>query len=291
LVELYDFATVDRWLGAYWLRYNLGSAGRFWRAWRLLPLVLIVQGGALLFFGTHRGVWRYLAADQVRILKAVVAGAALLFVSLFFYTRLEHIAALGVFSIRPAVAVLLGGAHRLSPDRDHYFGTDRKEGHGGRRGRCRRCWCAICVQRNREFTTWLFHRRSGQTRQGDPRHSRFRRREQIPVLCERWGIDLILIAMPSASSAQMQRAVSYSERPGCRFAPAKLHGLVVGMWICARCARYPWTICSGASRCVWAGRIHECDRQARAGHRCRRFHRQRIVQTVGGVAAGMSCPL
>jgi FlaA1/EpsC-like NDP-sugar epimerase len=236
-VVLYDFATIPvAWLGAYWLRYNLGEVPDEFlaQAWRLLPLVLIVQGGALLFFGTHRGVWRFTSLpDLVRILKAVVAGTALLFVSLFFYTRLEHVPRSVFFSYALLLAVLLGGAriaYRLI--KDHYFGTKIEKkvmvvgaGAAGemlvrdlRRTQPRIYDVVVFIDDDPAKLGKEIHgiRVSGGC-------------EQIPVLCERWGIDLVLIAMPSASSAQMQRAVSYSEKAGLpiRTLP-RLHDLVVG---------------------------------------------------------------
>ena len=46
------------WLGAYWLRFNLEAfpAHMFIQALTDLPFVLVIQAGALWFFGVYRGI-------------------------------------------------------------------------------------------------------------------------------------------------------------------------------------------------------------------------------------------
>jgi FlaA1/EpsC-like NDP-sugar epimerase len=225
------------WLGAYWLRYNLGEVPDEFlaQAWRLLPLVLVVQGGALLYFGTHRGVWHFTSIpDLLRILKAVVAGTALLFAALFIFTRLEHVPRSAFFSYALVLGALLGGArvaYRLV--KDHYFGTRIEKkvmvvgaGSAGemlvrdlRRSQPRIYDVVGFIDDDPAKLGKEIHgvRVSGGC-------------EHIPDLCERWGIDLILIAMPSASAAQMQRAIGYCEKTGLpvRTLP-RLHDLVAGV--------------------------------------------------------------
>ena len=62
------------WLGALWLRFNLDSipAEFLDQAFRILPVIAIVQGLTFLYFGLYRGVWRFASVpDLVRILQAV----------------------------------------------------------------------------------------------------------------------------------------------------------------------------------------------------------------------------
>ena len=236
-VVLFDFGMAPvAWLSAYWLRYNLGEVPDEFltQAWRLLPLVLIVQGAALLYFGTHRGVWHFTSLpDLVRILKAVVAGTALLFAALFVFTRLEHVPRSVFFSYALLLATLLGGAriaYRLA--KDHYFGT-RIENKvlvvgAGAAGEMlvrdlRRTQPRIydVIGFIDDDPTKLGKEIHGVRVSGGCEH--------IPDLSERWGIDLILIAMPSASSEQMQRVMSWCEKTGLpvRTLP-RLHDLVAG---------------------------------------------------------------
>ncbi|MGV6825487.1 MAG: polysaccharide biosynthesis protein, partial [bacterium] len=65
------------WVGAYLLRFNLESIPEpFWlSAWQMLLLVIPVQGIVYWQFGLYRGVWRFASMpDLARIAKAVIVG-------------------------------------------------------------------------------------------------------------------------------------------------------------------------------------------------------------------------
>ncbi len=49
------------WLGAYWLRFNLDTIPEhFFRyAIESAPIVVVVQGSVLYWFGVFRGIWRF----------------------------------------------------------------------------------------------------------------------------------------------------------------------------------------------------------------------------------------
>ena len=82
------------WLGAFWLQFELGSipAEFFGQALRLLPVVVVVQGAVLLYFGLYRGVWRFASLpDLARILQAAVVGASLCASAAFLMTRLAYV--------------------------------------------------------------------------------------------------------------------------------------------------------------------------------------------------------
>ncbi len=116
------------WLGAYWLRFNLGDVpGLYWdTAISLLPLVIAVNGAVFWYFGLYRGIWRFASMpDLVRITKAVIAGVLISAVAIFMVTRMQTVPR----SVLPLQALLLilalGGprlAYRWTRDRALYVG-------------------------------------------------------------------------------------------------------------------------------------------------------------------------
>ena len=116
------------WLGAYWLRFNLGDVpGLYWdTAVSLLPLVIAVNGAVFWYFGLYRGIWRFASMpDLVRITKAVIAGVLISAVAIFMVTRMQTVPR----SVLPLQALLLilalGGprlAYRWTRDRALYVG-------------------------------------------------------------------------------------------------------------------------------------------------------------------------
>ena len=49
------------WIGAYWLRFNIGAIPDhyFHAALQALVMVTIIQAIAFRYFGLYRGVWRF----------------------------------------------------------------------------------------------------------------------------------------------------------------------------------------------------------------------------------------
>ena len=94
------------WLGAYWLRFNLGTfpSEFFDQALLMLPLVMVIQGAVFWYLGLYRGVWRFASMpDLLRILKSVVVGVALTAVAVFMITRMQYVPR----SVPPLFALLL----------------------------------------------------------------------------------------------------------------------------------------------------------------------------------------
>ncbi len=95
VVALQDLGMIPlAWLGAYWLRFNLGAipsemvATMQQALWVLVP----VQGACFWYFGLYRGMWRFASMpDLLRILKAVAAGVVISFALIFLWTRLHDI--------------------------------------------------------------------------------------------------------------------------------------------------------------------------------------------------------
>ena len=111
------------WLGALWLRFNLGTipAEYLDQALLLLPLIVPVQGLVFLYFGLYRGVWRFASMpDLVRILQAVVVGVSLCVVGAFLLTRLAYTPRASFLLFAGLLVALLGGprlAYRWLKDR------------------------------------------------------------------------------------------------------------------------------------------------------------------------------
>jgi len=94
-IFLHDLLMVPvAWFGAYWLRFNLGAIPPEFLAAALtyLPLVLLVQVSVFRFFSLYRGVWRFSSLpDLIRISKAILIGIFFIAVTLFLYNRLHGV--------------------------------------------------------------------------------------------------------------------------------------------------------------------------------------------------------
>ena len=79
------------WIGAYWLRFNLGKipAEILSQALFILPWVILFQTIAFWVFGLYRGVWRFASVpDAIRIVKAIAVGSLMTLLAVFLMTRL-----------------------------------------------------------------------------------------------------------------------------------------------------------------------------------------------------------
>ncbi len=206
------------WLGAYWLRFNLDSIPpEFWKkAVEMLPLVWVIQGVILWYFGLYRGVWRFASVpDLIRILKAVAVGVVSSTVVIFFVTRLHGIPR-SVFVLDAFLLIfLLGGprfVYRWFKDRYLYTGESKSvlivgAGQAGE-------MLARDLLRNRrsEYLPVAFVdddlHKVGKEIHGIPVAGAC---GAIPKVVSDFDISLILIAITSASSKQMQRIVEVCE--------------------------------------------------------------------------------
>ncbi len=224
------------WLGALWLRFNLGDIPEVYLYHALLDLGAIVpiQAGVFWAFGLYRGVWQFASLpDLVRIAKAVLTGAVAVAVMLFMTTRLVWVprSVLPLYAI--LLAGLLGGPRLLYRwAKDSYLETRGGQGvlivGAGRAGEL--------------LVRDLFH---------DPEH-RYRPVgfldddrgkigreihgvrvlgpcEALPEIVERLEVEMVMIAIPSASGRDMKRLVALAESPGVPVwtLPA-IHDLIAG---------------------------------------------------------------
>lgn len=224
-IVLHDIVMVSlAWMGAYWLRFNLESVPEPYisQAVNALPTLLIVQAGAFWFFGLYRGIWRFASLpDLVRIGKAVLAGAAISAIVLFALTRLEDVPR----SIFPLYAILLGilvSAPRLSYRwyKDHRLALGSGSrvlivgaGAGGEMlvrdltRNLRTSYQPVAFvddDKNKWGTEIHGFRVYGPVR-------------RLPELVRRHAVDLVFIAIPSATSKQMRSIVEACEYSGVVF--------------------------------------------------------------------------
>jgi len=213
------------WLGAFWLRFNLGIIPeQFWQAaLRWLPAVLIVQGLSLRFYGLYRGVWRFASVpDLVRIAKAVGSGVFVIATAMFAINRLEGIPR-SVIPLYIGLLTLLLGAPRLL----YRIWKDRsaaalREGQralivgAGNAGEA--LVRDLMRDRHSQFNPIAFVDDDPAKRGREIHNLRVRAgSDRIPNLVERLSIDVILIAVPSATDRQMRRIVEICETTNLPF--------------------------------------------------------------------------
>ncbi|MEJ2619900.1 MAG: nucleoside-diphosphate sugar epimerase/dehydratase [Candidatus Thiodiazotropha sp.] len=212
------------WFLAFWFRYNLEvvPVSFYQDALRALLYLLPVQIAAFLLFGLYRGIWRFASLpDIIRIMKAVLVGTVVGVALLFVFTRAGGVPrSVPVIHVILLVMLLSGPRliYRLLKDRH----LDLKPGKrvlivgSGKAGEM----LARDILRNRrgDFRPVAFvddkQRRQGREIHGLPVAGTS---EDIPALCEELSIDIIMLAIPSASSSQMRRVVEFCETAGVPF--------------------------------------------------------------------------
>ncbi len=79
------------WLGAYWFRFNLDHIPDIFldQAIAMLPIVLVWHLAFFVIFGVHRGAWRFTSTHDLSvILKSVLVGTGVVAATIFFITGL-----------------------------------------------------------------------------------------------------------------------------------------------------------------------------------------------------------
>ena len=207
------------WYLAYWLRFNLGVIPeQFMQTATLaLPLIILCQAFSYIVFGLYRGIWRFASLpDLVCIGKSIFLGISILTLMVFLVTRMSGVPR----TVIPLYAILLFtflGGNRVVY---RYLKDRRVEISGGTR---------VLVIGAGEAAGKLLrdmsrHRKTRYLPAGmvddDPgkvgREIRGIRVlgsfDDIPGLVEKHDIDLIIIAIPSLSSARMRTVVELCER-------------------------------------------------------------------------------
>lgn len=225
LAIAHDIAMVPvAWLAAFWLRFNMGAvpAEASNAALGSVLVVIVVQAFAFQYYGLYRGVWRFASIpDLVRIVKSVLVGVAFSAVIVFLMTRMEGVPR-STFPLYGLLLITFLGGSRLlvrwSKDRRLY-------GSGGKRvlivgaGKAGEMMARDLLRsrdENYEIVGFV----------DDSRSKRGREIHGVRVLgpcdelidfSEYLGVDLILLALPSATSKQMRRLVDLCEKTGVPF--------------------------------------------------------------------------
>jgi FlaA1/EpsC-like NDP-sugar epimerase len=236
-VFLHDLAMIPvAWFGAYWLRFNLERIpGDFLgRAVDMLLPVIVVQGAAAWYFGLYRGLWRFASVpDLVRIVKAVVAGTTIAALVIFMLTRMQDVPR-SVFPLYGMLLIgLLGGPRLLY----RWFKDQRLYTQHGKRvlivgaGRSGEMLVRDLLRQSpplHEPTAFVDddRRKIGKEIHGVPVVGGC---DALPEVVREEGIDLVLLAVPTASSAQMRRIVGLCESAGVAFRTLpRMQDLVAG---------------------------------------------------------------
>lgn len=212
------------WLGAYWLRFNLGTIPPEFLSGALqsLPWVLLIQAAVFWIFGLYRGVWRFASLpDLVRIGNAVLAGTLLIVMAHFVINRSIVLPRSVPVLFMGLQLLLLAGPrmlyrllkdHRLNlrgGQRVLIVGADRA-GEMLARDMLRdpsRAYCPAGFVDDKP-------RRQGSEVHGVPVLGVT---EDIPRLVADRAIELVLLAVPTAGGKEMQRLVRLCESAGVAF--------------------------------------------------------------------------
>ncbi|MBS0557247.1 MAG: polysaccharide biosynthesis protein [Proteobacteria bacterium] len=236
-VVLHDLAMVwIAWTAANWLRYSFELHPP--TIWQLAPdtaIVLLMQGMVLWWTGLYKGLWRFASLpDLWNILRAAVIGALAIAVALFLYDRLDSVPR-SVLFIYPLVLSVLLGTPRLAW---RYWKDSRFELLA--RVPARRV-LVLGAGRSadallRELAHDARYRPVGVL--DDKASLRGARVHGVPVLgtldrlpdlARESAAEMLLIAMPSATTAQMRRAVALCEDTGLPFRTVpRLQDVVAG---------------------------------------------------------------
>ncbi len=220
-VVIHDLAmTALAWWLAKLLRYALRPEDVF--SFQLLefPLVLLVQGLIFRWTGLYRSVWRFASLpDLWNILRAVVIGALAIYASLFLYDRLEGVPR-SVLLLYPIIlAVLLGGprlAYRFWKDSRSELLQNQKVKRvlvvgADRAGEV----LSRDLRRDPRYTVVGFvddkSSLRGASINGHPVLGSF---GQLPDIAREAAVDMLLIALPGASTAEMRRVVALCDATG-----------------------------------------------------------------------------
>ncbi|SEH08409.1 polysaccharide biosynthesis protein [Candidatus Venteria ishoeyi] len=189
-----------------------------------LPVVFLVQGLILWLGGLYQGLWRFASMpDLWNIIRSVTLGTLLIVLVLYFMYGTEHIPVKLLLIYPLLLGFLLGMPrllYRLWREQSIQFLLERKPHQrvliigAGRSGEM----LVRDMRRDREYLPVAFlddqARLHGLRLHGVPVLTGI---ERLPGVTRKLAIDLIVIAMPSASDMQMRRIVEYCEKTQVTF--------------------------------------------------------------------------
>lgn len=223
-VIFHDYTMVAiAWLLAWLLRFNLVFPYSNWEmSLYVLPLILVIQGLAYKRFKLHRGLWRFASlTDLWNIFRASLIGSISIALVLFMAIRLVGIPR-SIFILYPILLMFLLGGSRLSYRvwKDHTFkiNVDYESKKvlligAGAAGdilirdvlKDPQYQALGFIDDNKKLINLEIH---GVRVLGTV--------DDIPDICQNENVDLIIIAIPSATSQQMQRILKTCEVTDCK---------------------------------------------------------------------------
>jgi FlaA1/EpsC-like NDP-sugar epimerase len=214
-VVLHDLAMAAlAWWIAKLLRYTLKPDEIVSFQLLEIPIVLLVQGLIFRWTGLYRSVWRFASLpDLWNILRAAVFGAVGIYAALFLYDRLENVPR-SVLLLYPILLAAMLGAPRLLY---RYWKDSRNDLlHNQTVKRV----LIVGADRAGEVLSRDLHHDSryevvgfvddkaslrGASINGHPVLGRF---DQLSEVAREAAVDMLLIALPGASTVEMRRVVS-----------------------------------------------------------------------------------
>ncbi|MEQ6341919.1 MAG: polysaccharide biosynthesis protein [Gammaproteobacteria bacterium] len=224
-IVMHDLCVVFlAWGGAYLLRFNFSLQAVDWSLiLQMLPVVALVQGIMFWATGLHRGLWRFASIpDLGNIIRSVALGALAVSIVLFLFDRLEGVPR-ATLVLYPVFLVLLLGlprlAYRMWRDRDltaHAASINKRVLilGAGRAGEM----LARDMRRDSEYLLVGFLDDNPQLK-GARIHGMpvLGSMERLTCVLNSTAVDVVIIAIPSASSAQVRRVVEMCEQAKVEF--------------------------------------------------------------------------
>jgi len=214
-VVVHDLAvTAIAWWLAKLLRYALNPDGTVGFESLELPIVLLVQGLVFRWTGLYKSVWRFASLpDLWNILRAALAGTVVIYLGLFLYNRLDGVPR-SVLLIYPVLLAVLLGAPRLAYRYWKDSRNDLLQNQPVKRV------LIVGADRAGEVLSRDLHHDNhyavvgfiddkaslrGASINGLPVLGRF---DQLPEVAREAAVDMLLIALPGASTVEMRRVVA-----------------------------------------------------------------------------------
>jgi len=216
-------------LMAFLLRFNLEGIPEQYQpvCWQLAGVAIPVQLVLFHYFGLYRGIWRFASIpDLIRILKAVLAGALITFLILFVWHRLEGIPR-SVIILYPVLLIAGLSIPRLFYRwlKDHRFGFAARQGKralivgAGRAGEL----LVRDLLKGEQYLPIAFLDDDRKKHGLDIHGVRVTAgTDALEKQLEQLNIEIVLLAMPTASAAMMRRLVEQSSalKVPCRTLPS-----------------------------------------------------------------------
>ncbi|MBL1259530.1 MAG: polysaccharide biosynthesis protein [Thiotrichaceae bacterium] len=210
---------VAAWGLAFFTRYNFSLPDSAWAmVWQTLVVVTIAQAIVFWVTGLYKGLWRFASLpDMWNISRAAIIGVLAISLCLFLFNRMEGIPRT-ILLFYPVFLVFLLGVPRIAYRmwKEHGFNLKNAAGRkhvlivgAGRSGEM----LVRDLLREREYLVVGFlddnHRLKGAKVRGIPVLGSI---HDIPDVVDVYQVNIIMIAIPSASSKQMRRIVEQCEQ-------------------------------------------------------------------------------